>query len=119
MQPFSWSRDGRWLAGTTRYGSRDDLMVLDLQTRLQRRLSANGKSPAWLPDSRRLLFSSAREIVLLDTQTGARRTVMGLDRPFDPWGRSLALSRDGRLLVYLQMQAEGDVWRMTLDEPRR
>ena len=54
----------------------------------------------------------------MDTQTGATRRVLPLSRPIDQWGRSLALSRDGRLLVYLQMQAEGDVWRMTLDDPK-
>jgi Tol biopolymer transport system component len=116
MVPFSWSRDGRWLAGTTRYASRHDLLVLDVHTKVQRRLSVNGKSPVWLPDSRRLLYSTPREIVLLDTQTGSTRPVFPLARPIEQWGRSLALSRDGRLLVYLQMQAEGDVWRMTLDD---
>jgi Tol biopolymer transport system component len=113
--PFSWSRDGRSLAGTTRYASRNDVIVLDLQTRVQRTLSLNGKSPAWLPDSRRLLFSAPGEVVLMDVQTGSTRGVLPLSRPIDQWGRSLALSRDGRLLVYLQTQAEGDVWRMTLD----
>ena len=73
----------------------------------------------WLPDSRRLLFAASTHLMLLDTASGASRPVMPLERPFDYWGRTVALSRDGRTLVYLQSQTDGDIWLMTLEERAR
>jgi Tol biopolymer transport system component len=119
IRPFSWSPDGRWIAGSTMSGTRDELTVLDLQTRTQRLLTTDASSPAWLPDSRHVIFNRSTHAVMLDTVTGRERPVLRVDRPFDHWGRSLSLSKDGRTLAYLQFQTEGDVWLMRLgDDPR-
>jgi Tol biopolymer transport system component len=115
MRPFSWSPDGRWLAGASRYGLRNQLVVLDLQKREYRVVTGDAASPVWLPDSRRLLFAGSTSLVVVDMQSGLERPVMPLDRQFDAWGRTLALSKDGRTLVYLQAQTEGDIWMMTLE----
>jgi Tol biopolymer transport system component len=119
MRPFSWSPDGRWLAGSSRYGLRNQLVLLDFQTRAYRVAARDAGSPVWLPDSRRVLFAASTHLMLLDTASGASRPVMPLERPFDYWGRTVALSRDGRTLVYLQSQTEGDIWLMTLEERAR
>ena len=119
MRPFSWSADGRLIVGSTKRGSRDRLTVLDLQTGTHRSMAQDASSPEWLPDSRHLLFNRSSDIVLLDTMTGHERPLIRLDRPFDQWGRTVTLSRDGRTLAYLQFQTEGDVWLMTLDHARK
>jgi Tol biopolymer transport system component/predicted Ser/Thr protein kinase len=114
MRPFSWSPDGRRLAGITRFGVRNQLVILDLQTRDYRVVSRDAGSPVWLPDSRRLLFTGPTGLNVLDTVSGIERRVMPLDRNFDQWGRTVVLSRDGRTLVYLQPQSEGDIWLMSI-----
>ena len=99
-----------------RYGLRNKLVVLDLQTRAYRVLARDAASPVWLPDSRRLLFAGSNSLVLVDVPSGNERRVMPLDRQLDAWGRTLALSKDGRTLVYLQSQTEGDIWMMKLED---
>lgn len=81
-------------------------------------LSRAGGSHAWLPDSRRLLYSGSGHLMVLDVQTGSERRLVPMDRQFDEWGRTITLSKDGRALVYLQSQSEGDIWVMTLADPR-
>jgi Tol biopolymer transport system component len=114
FRPYSWSPDGRWLAGSARYAYRDDLLVLDLKERTRRTVARDGNSPVWLPDGRRLLYSSLTNLSIVDVQTGRIESVMPLRRPPDQWGRTVALSADGKSLAYLQSQSEGDVWLMTL-----
>jgi Tol biopolymer transport system component len=116
FRPYAWSPDGRFVAGAVRYASRDELRLLDLQDRTHRTLARDGASPAWLPDGRRLLFSTLTHLSVLDVRSGAIEQIMPLPRPYDQWGRSLALSADGRTLIYLQSQSEGDIWLMTLRE---
>jgi len=119
MRPFSWSPDGRWIAGSNKVASRDRLRVFDLQTKTHRIVAQDASSPEWLPDSRHLIFNRSTHVVLLDTVTGRERPIMQIDRPFDQWGRTVTLSRDGRTLAYLQFQTEGDVWLMTLEGARK
>jgi eukaryotic-like serine/threonine-protein kinase len=114
MRPFSWSPDGRYIAGAARYGIRDDVIVLDLEAGTRRVVARDGASPLWLPDGRRLLYSGRNDVMLTDLESGRAQPVMPLPRLYDQWGRTLALSGDGRTLVYLQSQSEGDIWLMTL-----
>jgi eukaryotic-like serine/threonine-protein kinase len=114
LRPFSWSADGRWIAGAARYALRDDLVVLDLRTNTRRVVARHGSSPSWLPDGRRLLYAGLTHLMLLDTQTGREERLLPVPRLYDQWGRTVALSADGKTLVYVQTQSEGDVWMMTL-----
>jgi eukaryotic-like serine/threonine-protein kinase len=116
LRPFSWSADGRWIVGAARYALRDELVVLDLQTRTRRVVAPDGSSPVWLPDGRRLLFAGLTHLSLLDTQTGRVDRLIPVPRAYDQWGRIVTLSADGKTLVYVQTQSEGDVWMMTLHD---
>jgi serine/threonine protein kinase len=115
MRPFSWSPDGRWLAGSSRYGTRNQIVLFDLQTDAYRVVATDGGSPVWLPDSRRMLFAGPTDLVLLDAHSGVSRPLTPLAGHYDNWGRTVTLSRDGRALAYLQSQTEGDIWVMSLD----
>jgi Tol biopolymer transport system component len=114
IRPFSWSSDGRRIAGISRRGMRDELMIADVETGAHRVLRASANSPAWLPDNRRVLYSGLTHLMVHETTTGAEREVMRLYRRPEQWGRSVSLSKDGRTLVYLQSEDEGDVWVMTI-----
>jgi len=77
------------------------------------KLSDLGAFPAWLSDSRRLLFQDKRKLYLLDTESKKLHEVMSVaPREF---GLGAALSRDNRLLYFSLVTAEADIWLMTLD----
>ena len=80
---WNWSADGRTLAG---FLNRDDGVVIyspDSQT--FRRLTESGSDPAWLSDSRRLLFLNKGTICLLDSASGRSKGLVSAtprgDRP--------------------------------------
>jgi Tol biopolymer transport system component len=119
FRPYSWSPDGRTIAGAARYAMRDQIVLLDLREQTRRVVADEGSSPAWLPDGRRLLFSGLTHLSLLDVTTGRVEALVPMPRLYDQWGRTVALSADGRTLAYLQSQSEGDVWMMTLAPPSK
>jgi serine/threonine protein kinase len=66
--PISWSPDGTRIAGhVSRGGAR--IVIYTLASRTYDEATRLGGSPEWLPDGRRLLFTSGRELLLLDTTT--------------------------------------------------
>ena len=117
MLPFSWSPDGRWIAGTSRSkgGVSDRLHIVDAALTTVRDLPGPARSPAWLPDSRRLIVAQSRRLVVVDTEGHVERTLLPVAQPDLVWGRTVSLSRDGRTLVYLESRAEGDVWLMSIE----
>ena len=62
---------------------------------------------SFLPDSRRLLLSGQRGLVLVDLVDGSSRVL----RPGEPWDR-YRLSRDGRTLVIDRPLFDSDIWLM-------
>jgi hypothetical protein len=69
---------------------------------------------AFLPDSRRLLVSSAGALMLVDLAGGPPRQLRA-GAPFDLY----RLSRDGRTLVIEHPVFDSDIWLMELGETRR
>jgi Tol biopolymer transport system component len=110
----AWSRDGRYLAYSSDKASTQDIYVLDMQTREERRITFidNGAetSPAWSPDGRTIAFQNQdSETWTVDVATGAMRLVIaelfGPGRP--TWsvdGNTLAVSA---LKVYASRFREG------------
>ena len=117
LLPFSWSPDGRWIAGSarSRSGVQDRVQIVDAGLTALRALQGAMRSPAWLPDSRRLIVAQARRLVVLDPDSDVQRTLLPVAQPDLVWGRTVSLSRDGRTLVYLESNAEGDVWLMSIE----
>ncbi len=83
----NWSPDGKKVAFNTRSGG-FQVTILDLSTGATRTVG-EGQDPVWGADSRHLIFSTGAALILLDTQTGQRTTlVSGLGKISEPtWSR--------------------------------
>ncbi len=103
FEPSSWSRDGRWLAG-----SAAGVVVYSPLTRRHRRLTRFGSDPVWL-DDQRLLFTTERELHLVELRSGASRVL----RSFAPSRlvASVSASADGRQVYCSLAASSAEVWR--------
>ena len=84
----------------------------DFETQSYKRLTQFGNNPVWLRDGRRLLFHSEGRIYIADSETKRVRAVLSVPR-YE--AQSAALTRDDRTLYYTILQAEADVWLLSLD----
>lgn len=84
----NWSPDGSKLAFNTRQRGGYAVAVYDFATR-KTRLVGRGEDPAWGPDSRHLVYSTGRELVIHDTEGGATTPIVrGLGKISEPnWSR--------------------------------
>ncbi|XHR29100.1 MAG: biopolymer transporter Tol [Chthoniobacteraceae bacterium] len=75
----SWSPDGKRVAFNVREGGSFQVAVLELSGGSVRLVSGGGEArdPVWGPDSRHLLFTQDGSLIMLDTQTSRRSSVMG------------------------------------------
>ena len=112
-----WSRDGRLLAGrAVRRGvPAASIALYDLEGRryrpltMERELAPTGSGPAWLPDSRRLIYLDRRQLTLIDVETGRTRVLL---TDIDPVGigSDIDVSNDGRWIYFVATNSEGDIW---------
>ena len=116
LSVYAWSRDGRWLAGSfnTQRANDQGLAVYDIAAKRYERITRSGNSPAWLPDSRRLLYQVSDSIWLYDTTTKTPRVIV--ESKSEPPITGFAVSRDGRTLYFVREQREGDIWLATLKQ---
>lgn len=84
----NWSPDGKKIAFNTRGSGSFSIAILDLDGGSVRTVG-EGEGPAWGADSRHLVFASGSSLVMLDTQTGTRTTlVSGAGKISEPtWSR--------------------------------
>ncbi len=114
FEAFSWSPDGRKLAGHLQPGpaGTDDtsgIVTYSLPDQTYQRLTNAGSFPAWLSDSRRLLFSHEDKILVADTTSGMFREILSSTPPI-----VFGLSRDDRLIYFTRISVETDIWLATL-----
>ncbi|MEX2300557.1 MAG: protein kinase [Bryobacterales bacterium] len=77
--PYSWSPDGRKLAGhLQRRGTRAGVLVYSFDSLKFERLTEAGGAPRWLSDGRRLLFQQEEKILLVDSQSRRTREVLSV-----------------------------------------
>jgi TolB protein len=84
----NWSPDGKRVAFNTRSGGSFTVAILDLAAGGVRTVG-DGQDPVWGADSRHLLFASGSSLIMLDSQTGSRVTIIsGAGRISEPsWSR--------------------------------
>jgi Tol biopolymer transport system component len=113
FRPFSWSPDGRRLAGyRTTASLSSGIYVISLDDPpIVRELTDFGSYPRWLNDSRRLLFHGPGKLHLVDAQTRAVSDVLSVV-PNAIY--TLSLSRDNRTIYFDIVATEADVWLATL-----
>ncbi|MEK6279919.1 MAG: protein kinase [Acidobacteriota bacterium] len=116
FEGWSWSRDGKKLAGIRHLpsGAHSGIGVYDLELRNYDWLTDFGDWPLWLNDNRHLLFVSQGRILLFDTATRKYQPVLTVtDQDVDIG--SPVLSPDNRTIYFTYVAAEADIWLMTLN----
>ena len=111
--PQAWSPDGRFVAAALETADKAANIFMVTPAGHVRRVPVGSATwegaLAWLPDSSGVLFGASSGINLLDVATGNVRQVAARPRVEVP---ALALSRDGRTIVFTEMRMAGDLWIM-------
>jgi len=114
MSPFSFSADGKQIAGESQ-----GIVLYDVESQDYRRLTDDrGASPRFTPDGTRLLYyinvgGANYEWWMVDIDSGERRRVTVPD----PQLRDLWILPDGRTATYrLPQEGESDVWMLEIEE---
>ena len=129
---WSWSPDGRLLAGQHFLRTAQELSVHDSPPgpdRISRsggglvvysraaksyaRLTDYGEFPVWLSDSRRLVFSSGGRIYLIDTASKRIRELLSIR---NETLSAPAVTRDDRWIFFQRGTSESDIWMATLKQ---
>jgi Tol biopolymer transport system component/serine/threonine protein kinase len=113
---FSWSPNGRWLAGFARGAewTPHGVVIYSHETGEYQKLTEYGGYPEWLSDSRRLLFWHQGAIFVVDVET---RDVREVFRPTPGGARNaVSLSPDNRWLYFAHWVRQADIWMLTLNE---
>jgi eukaryotic-like serine/threonine-protein kinase len=112
--PWSWSPDGRFLAGTELMadGRRRGLVAYSFSDGRFRTLTTSARFAVWLNDSRQLLFLAGDRLDMLDSQSREVREVLS----FAPqWpGGSFSISADNRAIYFSVVEDEGSIWVVSL-----
>lgn len=115
--PSSFSPDGRRIAGALYSAAANPVggAVYSLGERSYRRIpTGDAGTLLFLPDGRRLLLVSAREIRLFDLEGGGARTLVTAPKGGEIGAASL--SRDGRHLAWHESTDESDIWLAEFEE---
>jgi Tol biopolymer transport system component len=110
---WSWSPDGRKLAGNIRTGAPVGILVYSLESQHYERLTDFGVNPVWLSDSRRLLFQHQGKLSLIDSRSKKVRELLSVAP--NEFGNGVTISRDDRLICFSHRTTEADIWLMTLE----
>jgi eukaryotic-like serine/threonine-protein kinase len=120
---WSWSPDGKKLACVKFHpGSQSSSVVVytlatrDAAPQLES-IAENADYPAWLNDSRRLLFTRAGRLFFIDLQSRATRELFA-PAPNEAVEYCI-MSPDNRTIYYSLSSTEADIWLATLEEGAR
>ncbi len=112
--PWEWSPDGTMLAGwqppRLKQQERGIVLYSFAQQRYEQ-INRSGFYPAWLNDSRRLLFRESNELFLLNRQTGQMKKIYSINMPNQL--SHYLISRDNLRLYFTTVSAEADIWLLT------
>jgi WD40 repeat protein len=116
---WSWSPNGKWLAGITMsaVGRSTGIVIYNLESQEYRKLTNKGSSPVWLSDSRRVLFSGSQgEIKLVDSESGRVREVLSVSPDY---AGGVCVSPDNRSIYFPLNIFEADIWMLTLNDDKQ
>ncbi|MBA3351836.1 MAG: PD40 domain-containing protein, partial [Blastocatellia bacterium] len=109
---WAWSPDGTKLAGVIAEGQKRHIGYYSFATNQYHTVIENtNEIPAWLPDSRRFVYSVGSKIFLGDTVSRSSKEIFS--NPLVDI-RSPFVSRDGKLLYYTAGNEESDIWLLDL-----
>jgi Tol biopolymer transport system component len=116
LGPLSWSPDGRVLAGLIidPNGRMDGIGTYDLTSGSYVELAAEGGTPVWLSDSRRVVYPEGSVIRLMDVRTGESHPILSV-APDSIETYSLQLSTDDRTIYFTRDASASDIWLLTLE----
>lgn len=113
---WSWSQDGKKLAGFRRLGDGTfaGIVIYSFDSREFDRLIDFGRNPVWLSDNRRLLFFHPyeRKLFLVDSETGEHKELVTFTENI----MYPAISPDNRYIYASVLEEESDVWLLTFNE---
>jgi Tol biopolymer transport system component len=113
MVVTSWSPDGTMLAGQAGFPG-VGVVVYSFDSGSYERLTDFGEWPAWLPDSRRLVFVyEGKKFFVVDRQTKETREIFSVPRDVIGPPR---ISGDGTQVVFSRRVTEADIWLLTFGE---
>ncbi len=113
FRAWSWSADGRRLAGSliNRADSKSSIYVYDFEGQSYEQLAASGDRPVWLRDGKRLLFHAGGRVHSIDA---ARRVREVFSAP-PGVAQSAFLTRDERTLYFTLLRSEANVRLLSLE----
>jgi len=110
MIPTSWSPDGSLLTGQAGYPG-TGVMIYSFESGSYVRLTDFGEWPAWLPDSRRLIFVyEGKRFFIVDRETRETKEIFSVPRDVIGPPR---ISGDGTRVVFSRRVTEADIWLLT------
>jgi len=113
FRAFSWSPDGRKLAGWYRRSESETenafgIALYSIESQQFEKFDAFGITPVWQSDGRRLIFGDGGgALYLLDTQTKKVRQLYSLAPQLID---GFTLSQDDRLIYFSYFTEEADIW---------
>ena len=110
---WSWSPDGRMLAG---FLNQDEaIAIYSLESGTFRRLTGFGSDPVWLSDGRALLFHNKGKIYETSTDSGEQAHEVLSIAPGEIARRGFAVSSDDRQVYFSVTSTEADVWMLQFE----
>jgi Tol biopolymer transport system component len=112
--PWSWSPDGKMLAGWRLDPKPPEtrVMIYSFADQRYEELADRGLNPIWLNDSSRLIYASLSSLYLHNRKTGQSRLLYsGGTSNFGVF----SLSRDNRRLYYSLVSSEADIHLLSLN----
>jgi Tol biopolymer transport system component len=112
---YSWSADGRHIAGWTRSpdGSPTGIVIFDLESKQYKRLTDSGIFPVWLSDNQRLLYGDDRKILVVDMLSGQVNEILTLHH--GRVGSMVSVSADDEWIYFVHVLEEADIWMLEFD----
>lgn len=112
--PWSWSPDGRAIAGS--YAAGGGIAIYALATRTYESITTFGSTPVWLNDNRRVIFAFQNRLFIVDrvTKSPTELISFGEGRIQMAAGGGFSVTRDGRAIYATPVIRDGDIWMATM-----